>query len=310
MDSATCAPHSYHQININPTNYFLSLGTILFAYGGHSGFPTTQHDMKKPEDFTKSSILAFIVLTLLYLPVCLFGYFVYGNSLRDSVTSSIQHVWIQQLANFLITGHAIFSVIIVLNPINQTAEKFCKVPPKFGIQRVLVRAAVLGLAIFVAESVPTFGPLLDLSGGSTQSSMSLIFPPICYLFLNAAEKKMEMRRAWLNKADKKIEMHFESFKQRATISDVFNYTDVKMLFVCTFISAFGLLGGLAATFSAIRALTFTHFVPPCYISAFTSSIKEEVTNMGTINCCGAYQNISIYGKPENYCSEADLHFYS
>ncbi|KAL3099536.1 hypothetical protein niasHS_002991 [Heterodera schachtii] len=297
---------------MNPTNYFLSLGTILFAFGGHSGFPTTQHDMKKPENFTKSSILAFLVLTLLYLPVCLLAYFVYGNSLRESVISSIQHVWLQQLANSFITGHAIFSIIIVLNPVNQAAEKFFKIPSKFGIQRILVRAIVMGMAIFVAESVPTFGPLLDLSGGSTQSSMSLIFPPICYLFLNAAEKKTEMRRAWLNKADKQMEKHFESFQQRATISDVINFTERKLLFFCTFISVFGLLGGFAATFSAIRALTFTHFVPPCYVSALISaSVNDESKSIGggPVNCCGAFQNISIYGENGTYCSRVDLHFY-
>lgn len=89
-----------------------------------SGFPTIQHDMKKPKEFTKASILAFTsfqfqvfntrmitsnkyftpsllcaVLTVLYMPVCLLAYFTYGNSLRESVMNSIQHVWIQHVCD-------------------------------------------------------------------------------------------------------------------------------------------------------------------------------------------------------------------
>jgi len=49
------------------------------------------------------------------------------------------------------------------------------------------------LVVLVAESIPTFGPLLDLSGGSTQTSTALIYPCICYLFLNASEQKYKLK---------------------------------------------------------------------------------------------------------------------
>jgi len=39
------------------------------------------------------------------------------------------------------------------------------------------------------------------------------------------------------------------------------------------------LGGGAATFTAIRELTYTHFVPPCYISAFMDKQKNEVNSL-------------------------------
>uniref|UniRef100_A0A915MGG4 Amino acid transporter transmembrane domain-containing protein n=1 Tax=Meloidogyne javanica TaxID=6303 RepID=A0A915MGG4_MELJA len=217
MDSSVCAKISVGMPPNNKfSNYFLALGTFLFSYGGHPGFPTIQHDMKKPKEFTKASIIAFLILSMLYLPVCILGYIVYGNSLRESIMNSIQNVWIQHTASFLITGHAIFSIIIVINPINQIAEKKFFVPQEFGPFRIIVRGIVLFLVVLVAESIPTFGPLLDLSGGSTQTSTALIYP------------------------------------------------------------FFGILGGGAATFTAIRELTYTHFVPPCYISVFMDKQKNEV----------------------------------
>lgn len=45
--------------------------------------------------------------------------------------------------------------------------------------------------VFAAESVPTFGPLLDLMGGSTLTLTSVVFPALFYIFLTAGEKKAE-----------------------------------------------------------------------------------------------------------------------
>ena len=43
--------------------------------------------------------------------------------------------------------------------------------------------------VFVAETVPNFGVLLDLVGGSTITMMALIFPIVFNLFLSAGHKK-------------------------------------------------------------------------------------------------------------------------
>ncbi len=43
--------------------------------------------------------------------------------------------------------------------------------------------------VFVAETVPRFGILLDLVGGSTITLMTMIFPGVFNLFLIAGRKK-------------------------------------------------------------------------------------------------------------------------
>ncbi|EPB68758.1 transmembrane amino acid transporter protein [Ancylostoma ceylanicum] len=75
---------------VTPRQFTLGFGTIVFAYGGHPVFPTIQHDMRQPRHFSKAVMLSYIVLFLLYAPVAIGGYAVYGTSLTDSIVSSIQ----------------------------------------------------------------------------------------------------------------------------------------------------------------------------------------------------------------------------
>lgn len=58
LDFNSCAPaHNLPPLKIS--NVLTALGTILFTYGGHSAFPTIQHDMRKPSEFNKTAILSF-----------------------------------------------------------------------------------------------------------------------------------------------------------------------------------------------------------------------------------------------------------
>ena len=86
----------------------MSFGAIIFAYGGnfliicqcstdsglfhqgHGAFPTIQHDMKKPYNFRRSVCTAFFIIACMYLPVSTYGYLTYGDSLTDSIITSIQ----------------------------------------------------------------------------------------------------------------------------------------------------------------------------------------------------------------------------
>jgi hypothetical protein len=48
---------------------------------------------------------------------------------------------------------------------------------------------MMAAVIFVAESVPNFGPVLNLMGASTVTLTCVIFPSIFYLFLKTREEK-------------------------------------------------------------------------------------------------------------------------
>ncbi|GMT07143.1 hypothetical protein PENTCL1PPCAC_29317, partial [Pristionchus entomophagus] len=289
LDYGACSP-TRNLPDFKITNVFLALGTFLFSYGGHTAFPTIQHDMRTPADFTKSTFLAFSIMACMYLPTGIVGYLAYGDSLRDSVINSIQTIAIQQAINILITVHLILTLTIVFNPINQEMEELFRVPQTFCWQRVLVRTGIMVCVVFVAESVPSFGPLLDLVGGSTLTLSSIVFPCIFFVFINARKKKM-----LLHGHDQGV----------ASFGDVIKYNKTWILVVSAVTIVFGLIGGGAATFSAIVEITSTKFEYPCYVAPFLN-LTDTGDNSST-NCCGPFQNITAFDYVT--CSNPDIEFY-
>uniref|UniRef100_A0AC35GQV9 Amino acid transporter transmembrane domain-containing protein n=1 Tax=Panagrolaimus sp. PS1159 TaxID=55785 RepID=A0AC35GQV9_9BILA len=297
-DYDTCAAHK-SMPDFKVTNYFLAFATLTFAYAGHSSFPTLQHDMKKPKEFAKSNALGFAIVVGMYLPVCLVGYLTYGDSLRDSIINSIQTKWIQQTINVTITLHLILSLTTVFNPLNQEIEEYFKIPQEFGIKRVIIRLSVMVAIVFVGESVPSFGPVMDLVGGAIEPFTSIVFPVVFYAFLRTKEI--------LKKEHKNLGME-KDWDGVPSISQVFKLCPRWLLIAMFIIMAVAFIGAGAATYSAILELSTAQFQQPCYIAPFLKNTKHP-NDDGHTNCCGQWQNISRYNDISK-CSKQDFSYYS
>jgi len=155
----------------------------------------------------------------------------------------------------------------------------------------LVRTGMMVAVVFVAESLPTFGPLLDLVGGSTLTLTSVVFPCLFYIYLAAARKDAEGN--WTV----------------PKLSEVLSRTPKHQLIVCIAIMIFGLIGGGAATYSAIKELSTTQFTTPCYVAPFINDTHPNDADSAHTNCCGHFQNISRYNDPSQ-CTTPKLDFYT
>lgn len=311
LDYGVCAPES-KPADLKFGNFFLAFGTLLFAYGGHACIPTIQHDMKKPYEFTKSSILAFSIMASMYIPVCIMCYLSYGDSIRDSTINSLQIRWIQQAVNIFITIHCILTLTIVFNPIMQEAEEIFHVPQHFCLKRVIVRSGVMGAIVLVAETFPTFGPLLDLFGGSTMTLTSLVFPCLFFLCLTQIDKNGPVIST-INISDVNgiVATKQEERDGRLPLLEVLKRTDRSTLCITTIIIVVGLIGGCAITVSAIREISYAKFIPPCYFTMlFPPDSGDNGTVYGNTHCCGVWQNVSRYNDPGHYCAKPDLGFYT
>ncbi|CEF63009.1 Amino acid transporter, transmembrane family-containing protein [Strongyloides ratti] len=276
------------------TNIFLAIGIISYAYGGGASLANVQHDMKKPSEFTFSSIIGFIIIILFYVPVELITYYTYGDSLRHSVLDSMQTLVIQNIVNLCIGIHCIFAFIINLNPLMLHVEELVRIPDKCGFKRVLLRIIVLVIIVLCALLVPTFGPIMHLLGGTTMMLTSLLIPIFMYTSLKARKRLIKKDSKYLEQSPTLLET-----LKNSSSTDTITFIVIMII---------GIIAMVFITISSIKALLTTHYAPPCFVSFFNEKTIGE-NYLAHTNCCGHYQNISIYKYRTGYCSTPQLDFY-
>ncbi|CAD5213157.1 unnamed protein product [Bursaphelenchus okinawaensis] len=305
--------------DFNVMNAFTSMGSILFAYGGHACFPTVQSDMTRPYKFTYSSVLAYTLMSLLYFPLSIVANMAYNNNLNSSVINNLQIDWIQQTVNLLITAHCMFAVIIVINPAMQSAENFLKAPQEFGVSRVVIRSALMLIALVIAETFPEFGPLMGLLGATVVSTTSFLFPVLFYIPLREMDQQLSRKRLnWsINSKNRRISVieddtigtkrlnltpvsSFNNGPTRAQkiqpvpFGDALNKMPRRELVILFFIFLTSFVIMIVSTISATHDLATASFKMPCYLR-WLRDWPQTSGPVTPIYCCGTYSNISRGG---------------
>jgi solute carrier family 32 (vesicular inhibitory amino acid transporter) len=54
---------------------------------------------------------------------------------------------------------------------------------EFGKERLWLRSGLMFGMVIMAESIPQFGKILSLVGGSTVTLLTFVLPPLCYMKL-------------------------------------------------------------------------------------------------------------------------------
>ena len=66
----------------------------------------------------------------------------------------------------------------------------------FNWKRCAFRTLSVGVLLFIAETVPSFGAILDLVGASTVTLLTFVFPPYFYMKLVDASVQ---RKDWVHR---------------------------------------------------------------------------------------------------------------
>lgn len=222
--------HSFH-------DFFLAFGVLLFAFGGASTFPTIQNDMIQRSEFPRSIVMAFIAILCLYLPVSIGGYLVYGEATNANIILSLGKTSLATLANLFMAAHLIMAFLIVINPVAQHLEENFRVPNRFCTKRVVLRTSMMALMVLIGETIPSFGMILSLIGGSTITLTTFILPSYFYMRL--------------------CDQHAPGWRKR--------YIPGHMRVYMYEMIGIGLLGGVCSTYNAVLAMVNDHMGRPCWL---------------------------------------------
>ncbi|KAK4877503.1 hypothetical protein RN001_010009 [Aquatica leii] len=235
LDSEFKISHVKHKVH-NFHDFFLAFGTLLFAFGGASTFPTIQNDMVNKRKFSISVVIAFTVILFLYLPVAIGGYLVYGEHVQTNVAVSLGHSPLSVLANMLMGIHLVFAFLIVINPVCQELEEAFDIPCTLDWKRCLLRTIIVFIMVFVGESIPAFGKILSLVGGSTITLLTFVFPPYFYMKLCSQKNA--------NWPERHLPLYYKMYLWELII--------------------IGIIGGSAATYNAVISIFGSGMARPCY----------------------------------------------
>ncbi|GIY87883.1 aa_trans domain-containing protein [Caerostris darwini] len=231
-------------------DFFLSYGTIYFAFGGATSFPTFQKNMKNQDDFPKAITIGLIFLLFLYLPVACLGYITYGNRLKTDVLLCMSPSIIKSITEVLFVLHMVVAFPLVIIPTSQEFEEFLKIPNEFGWKRVAIRSSMMVFIIFAAESLPYFGKVRSLVGGSAVTLTCSVFPCLFYYALCSQKDP--------NWPERYIPLH-EKFCLIASIT-------------C------GIIGGSLSTYASIIDIVQTvSFQPPCYVNLTAAGLSNSMS---------------------------------
>lgn len=270
-----------HHSATDVKKFSASFGTMVFAVSGHSVLPTIINDMKNKAELSKAALLGYGIVLTMYLPTAIVGYAVYGKDINENVIKSVHPGPSIYIVEVLVTLHLLLGFIILMNPVCQQFEAKLGVPKVFTWKRCAVRPLIVLSVLFIAESIPHFGSILSLVGGLTTTLLSFIFPCIFYMKLckndrldsdAAMSESTPILDAFNESADRGNDMLGSSITPPdvQTINKNLNHSEILIPLwqrVLNYeIILIGTVGGLAATISAIIAITSPDSLSvPCYI---------------------------------------------
>ncbi|KAA0187648.1 hypothetical protein HAZT_HAZT000522 [Hyalella azteca] len=133
------APDQHYVQFVNPTikTFALGYGAILFAFG----------------------------ILLLYVPVSVAGYAVFGTYVNSNILFEVTQGPAVEAAMALQIINLLGSYVIGFNTVTQAFEDILNIPQNFGVKRIVTRTSIVWLQAIIGLAIPDFSLILNLIGG-------------------------------------------------------------------------------------------------------------------------------------------------
>ncbi|KAI5299259.1 hypothetical protein KEM56_003381 [Ascosphaera pollenicola] len=170
----------------------LSIGLMLAPWGGHGVFPNIYKDMRHPHKYGKTLAYTFSFTWALDIAMGIVGWLMFGDAVRDEVTSNIllsdayPHVLSLTLVAFIaiipltkvpLSSRPLVSTVVALvglRPIEQGGRTMSARARAIGVG--IVRVLVVVFFTVIAIVFPSFDRIMALMGASLCMIICIVFP--------------------------------------------------------------------------------------------------------------------------------------
>ncbi|XVF16624.1 hypothetical protein REPUB_Repub10bG0048600 [Reevesia pubescens] len=158
-----------------------AVSLYAFCYCAHPVFPTLYTSMNKRHQFCNVLIVCFVLCTICYASMAIFGYLMFGSDVKSQITLNLPTDKLSsRVAIYTTLVNPISKYALMVTPIvNATKTWF----PDHYNKRFLsffVGTTLVISTVLVALAVPFFSSLMSLVGAFLSITASVILPCLCY----------------------------------------------------------------------------------------------------------------------------------
>lgn len=167
-----------------------AISLYAFCYCAHPVFPTLYTSMGNKKNFSKVMFLCFLLCTITYALIAVFGYLMFGSMLKSQITLNLPINKVSsKIAIYTTLVNPIAKYALILTPIIHTIENRFRSYCKKRSFSVFIRTILLISTVAVALTVPFFGLLMSLVGAFLSVTASILLPCLCYLKISGAYQR-------------------------------------------------------------------------------------------------------------------------
>lgn len=178
----------YHKL-WDPSGLALAFGLVAYCFSGHAIVPSIYTSMKKPQEYERMVTFTYLIVMGACLAVGISGYYMFGSTVLDQVTLSLERsssaptamkclTWLMILTAFSKVTLTIFPLAIGME---ELVAPFLTSDWAVQAASSTIKLIITALAIYVAICVPSFSFLCSLVGMICTMTVSVIFPAAAHL---------------------------------------------------------------------------------------------------------------------------------
>ncbi|PON38700.1 Amino acid transporter, transmembrane domain containing protein [Trema orientale] len=167
---------------INWSGIPTAVSLYAFCYCAHPVFPTLYTSMKNKHQFSNVLLLCFVICTVSYASMAVFGYLMFGSGVQSQITLNLPTGKLSsKVAIYTTLVNPIAKYALMVTPIVDAVKNGFPCFLNKRLFGLLIGTTLVISSVIVALAVPFFASLMSLVGAFLSVTASIILPCLCYL---------------------------------------------------------------------------------------------------------------------------------